>query len=207
MKKKTKEIIIEAAIDLFNELGVQNVTSRSLAKKIGISHGNLDYHFNTKEALLIAIYEQMREEMTASYEFKEDQFSSFEHFHRLMMHIDKFQSKYRFFNLDVLEISRSNPEVAKILKGTLVNRKEQMQQFFNRFLEEGLIVMNEDISFERLQHTIRIIITFWLPQQELLIGYKTDQTGIMPKYIWELLIPVMTIQGKKEYHRILESLG
>ncbi|WP_262911771.1 TetR/AcrR family transcriptional regulator [Joostella atrarenae] len=94
-----------------------------------------------------------------------------------------------------------------ILKGILVNRKEQMQQFFNRFLEEGLIVMNEDISFERLQHTIRIIITFWLPQQELLIGYKTDQTGIMPKYIWELLIPVMTIQGKKEYHRILESLG
>lgn len=54
---KTRERIVEAARDLFNEQGYGAVTTATLAAHLGIAEGNLWYHFKTKRALLDAISE------------------------------------------------------------------------------------------------------------------------------------------------------
>lgn len=77
-KIDTKQRIMETAITLFNKDGVQSITSRHIAKEMGISNGNLDYHFRNKEALLLAIYEQMRAEMSDSYRATDTVGESFE---------------------------------------------------------------------------------------------------------------------------------
>ncbi|WP_240510954.1 TetR/AcrR family transcriptional regulator [Algoriphagus antarcticus] len=48
-KLKTKEKILLTAIKLYNPSGVQIITSRHIAAEMGISHGNLDCHYKTKE--------------------------------------------------------------------------------------------------------------------------------------------------------------
>ena len=40
---KTRDKIIEQAIELFNDKGAANVTSRHIAEAMDISHGNLCY--------------------------------------------------------------------------------------------------------------------------------------------------------------------
>lgn len=55
---KTRERILIAARDLFNARRFGNVTTADLAAKIGISEGNLWYHFKNKRALLEALSEQ-----------------------------------------------------------------------------------------------------------------------------------------------------
>ena len=67
---KTKQKIINQAITAYNAFGLTNVTSRDLAKDLGISHGNLQYHFKNKETLLLAIYNQMKTEISGIYENK-----------------------------------------------------------------------------------------------------------------------------------------
>ena len=52
----TPERIIEASIFLFNRNGVQNVALHRIAAHIGISPGNLAYHFPGKRQLLLAIF-------------------------------------------------------------------------------------------------------------------------------------------------------
>lgn len=205
MRKKltTKEKIIQTAVSMYNESGTQNVTSRQIASEIGISHGNLDYHYNKREDLMRAIYEKMRTEMSEFYFLNEKNKSAFEQFHKLVLHLDEFQLKYRFFNLDVLEISRSYPRVSELLRETLELRKNQMTGFFDEFIKEGLIVKNPENEYDRLKHIIRIIITFWLPQQEVLTSYKSPQLGVMPRYIWELIFPYMTPKGRSEYEKVL----
>ena len=42
----TKQKIVHASIKLFNENGVANVRLQQIADEIGISVGNLAYHFN-----------------------------------------------------------------------------------------------------------------------------------------------------------------
>ena len=63
----TKQKIVSQAITLYNAKGVTNVTSRHIAKTLHMSHGNLEYHFPNKEILLMAIYGQMRKEISNIY--------------------------------------------------------------------------------------------------------------------------------------------
>ena len=45
---KTKEKIINTAVELFNNHGTKSITTNHIAKKIEISPGNLYYHFKNK---------------------------------------------------------------------------------------------------------------------------------------------------------------
>ena len=52
----TKERIIEAALILFNDKGERNVTTNHIAAALGISPGNLYYHFRNKSEIVYEIY-------------------------------------------------------------------------------------------------------------------------------------------------------
>jgi len=58
---KTRERIIAFAVDYFNENGFQKSSLKSLAAALGISDGNLRYHFRTKGDLAMAIYLELHE--------------------------------------------------------------------------------------------------------------------------------------------------
>ena len=55
---KTRDRILEAALELFNENGVSEVTTHHVAIKCGISPGNLYYHYRNKEAIIRALFDQ-----------------------------------------------------------------------------------------------------------------------------------------------------
>lgn len=198
---KTKDRIVETAIQLYNEKGFSNVTSRHIAAEIKISHGNLEYHFPNKESLLFAIYEQMREEISSFYTSQDAEATNpVEHLHKLLVRLEEFQWKYKFFNLDVLEISRNYEQVNLLLKNTLQIRKTQMSGLFQRFV--SLQYMKSEPTtgyYYRVQHTIRILITFWNSQEVVLSNFDFNQRGEMVRHIWDLLLPHFTEKGIREY--------
>jgi len=148
----------------------------------------------------------MTTEMSMVYPDNEPGKLTFKHFHLLLMHLEQFQLKYRFFHLDLLEITRKYPAVNLLLAENMQLRKRQMRQFFENFIEQKLFLEDlEEGYYLRLQHTIRIMITFWLPQNEILTSFNFDQKGEMAKHIWELLIPNMTKKGTNEYQKIMEE--
>ena len=178
---KTKDRIVETAIQLYNEKGFSNITSRHIAAEIKISHGNLEYHFPNKESLLFAIYEQMREEVSSFYTSQDGEASNpVEHLHKLLVRLEEFQWKYKFFNLDVLEISRNYEKVNLLLKDTLQIRKTQMSGLFQRFVGQQYM-KPEPVTgyYYRVQHTIRILITFWNSQEVVLSNFDFNQRGEM----------------------------
>ena len=204
---KTKNKIIEAAIRLYNEKGLSNVTSRHIAADINISHGNLEYHFPNKEAMLLAIYRQMRQEVSRFYEDHEHHLDNpIEYLHKLLIKLEEFQGKYMFFNLDVLEISRKYTKVNQLLEDTLQIRKVQIGKLFQKFVE--LNYMEPEPApgyYARLQHTIRILITFWKSQEAVLTNFDFSRKGEMVKHVWELLIPNFTGKGKAQYQSVIEN--
>lgn len=207
MNMKTKNKIIEAAIRLYNEKGLSNVTSRHIAADINISHGNLEYHFPNKEALLLAIYQQMRQEVSGFYQDRTNDISNpVEYLHHILVRLEEFQSKHMFFSLDVLEISRKYVKVNLLLKDTFQIRKIQMREIFQKFVE--LNYMEPEPApgyYARLQHTIRILITFWKSQEAVLTNFDFSSKGEMVKHVWELLIPHFTEKGKARYRSVIEN--
>jgi AcrR family transcriptional regulator len=58
--RRTAERIQAAALDLFNRLGEPNVSTGMVAADLGISPGNLHYHFPTKETLVTSLFDAHR---------------------------------------------------------------------------------------------------------------------------------------------------
>jgi AcrR family transcriptional regulator len=57
-KPTTRGLILEACRRLFNERGPAEVTTSEIAAAVGISEGNLHYHFRRKEMIVLALFDQ-----------------------------------------------------------------------------------------------------------------------------------------------------
>ena len=70
--KKTRRIdigsirrqqIVEAAVAVIAERGLQHLSLSEIEKKVGMSRGQLTYYFKTKEAILLAVFDHLLELM------------------------------------------------------------------------------------------------------------------------------------------------
>jgi AcrR family transcriptional regulator len=78
--KKTKEKIIQAAIQLFQERGYEGTTSNEIASAAGVSVGSFYAYFADKRQLLLTVFDRLADELfknvfeglTPSHLFDED---------------------------------------------------------------------------------------------------------------------------------------
>ena len=61
--RETRRKIIEAARDLFSEIGFEETTTHLIAERAGMSVGGLYAHFRNKEELFLFILEQRSSEI------------------------------------------------------------------------------------------------------------------------------------------------
>ncbi len=196
---KTKERIIQKAIELFNEKGITNVTIRHIAAEIEISHGNLAYHFKTKELILGEIYTQMDSEMATAV-FPGGDFT-LSYFQELLLRISEFQRKYKFFYMDMLEITRKYPTVIKRYRETLKIRNKQFQQLITYFIEHDFLKPETESGYYiSLFHSIWTVFTFRLNEEKILgLNHPYIKSGNVIQKVWEILLPHLTDKGLKEY--------
>ena len=184
--------------------GISRAKFRSLHKT---AQDRKEYHFPNKEAILFAVYKQMSEEMSLYYpEHKEDILNPVEHLHILLVRLEEFQTEYRFFCLDLMDICRKYEKVNAMLVDNMQIRKGQMVGFFQRFVELGYMNSEPVIGYyERLQHTIRILLTFWKSQEVVVANFDFNIKGEMGRHVWDLLLPHFTEKGIAEYENVLKK--
>jgi len=64
--ERTKQRIVEAALELFREHGYEATTMRMVAEAAGVSLGNAYYYFKSKDLLLQAFYREVHEAHVAA---------------------------------------------------------------------------------------------------------------------------------------------
>ncbi|MBY4013234.1 TetR/AcrR family transcriptional regulator [Rhodococcus fascians] len=60
--QSTRDRLLDAAIDIAGETGVQAVTYRAVAARVGMAHGLVRHHFGTREQLLIEAFRRAAEQ-------------------------------------------------------------------------------------------------------------------------------------------------
>jgi AcrR family transcriptional regulator len=68
MSKVTRQEIIDAAISLFSQNGYHAASMQDVARALGIQKPSLYHHFDSKEAILLAILENGMERLTGQLE-------------------------------------------------------------------------------------------------------------------------------------------
>lgn len=66
--QETRLRILTAALDLFRRRGFDSTTMREIAAEAGVALGSAYYYFASKEALVMAFYEQASDEMSVRIE-------------------------------------------------------------------------------------------------------------------------------------------
>ncbi len=202
-----KAFIIQAATRYFNEHGYMTVSLFQLAQHLGMSRGNLTYHFKDKDRLLDAINEEMWDKIKSERN-KSRQLPSFQNLHNEIQLYYKFQKQYRFIFLD-----------SHVLNHPLV--KQQFREMTTQSIADNKAAIAFAIqlgnmkpeTYPGMYNNIALITWmltfFWLPQQ-VIRGSKTTEDG--ERLIWSILIPHFTPKGLKSFKKffgqdILDSLG
>lgn len=61
LKNGKRQKLVEAAIDEFNEYGIENASYNRIIERSGLSKGSVYYHFENKDALLAIVMEEIGE--------------------------------------------------------------------------------------------------------------------------------------------------
>lgn len=66
-KSSTRDRILQASLQLFNEQGERNVTTNHIASHLNISPGNLYYHFRNKSVIVAELFNEFERQMEAFF--------------------------------------------------------------------------------------------------------------------------------------------
>ena len=202
----TKQKILNASIRLFNENGMANVRLQQIANEIGISPGNLAYHFRNKEAIIEAINADLYQEaaeILSSYRI----FPNLIDFDNQLTKYFCFIQKYPFYFLDLLEIERHYPEIRSKRQIHISKMISQIRKRFDFNHNRGLIIDEPRPGvFNNISNAIWVLIAFWVPQNLVRGVAATLRVSQFKEMIWNQMYPYFTEQGIAEFEQLIVPL-
>ena len=141
-----KEDILEVARELFNENGTQSSTTNHIAKAMGISSGNLHYHYKNREEIVRLLYMQMRQETML---FVDDLPKCIATLHKHEKIVTQVQWKYRFFFKEMLSLLARDSQLEELyIRDNIAHRQRIRQVMKNLIKNDELIIdCEEDMDF------------------------------------------------------------
>ncbi|MBY6187924.1 TetR/AcrR family transcriptional regulator [Marinobacter hydrocarbonoclasticus] len=157
---KTKDRIIEASCELFNEHGERAVTTNHIAAHLGISPGNLYYHFRNKEQIIRALFAQYEAYLEEAYGPSDDQ-TAFGVMQRYLDGMFKGMWRFRFLYASLPEILARDPELHKRYLQAHHRVLETATSSLRMLKAQGMMVIDE-AYLEEFAQSIKMVVTFWI---------------------------------------------
>ncbi len=201
----TKEKIISSSIRLFNEHGLVNVRLQQIADDVGISVGNVAYHFYSKEAIIEKIVTQLSEILKPIFD-EHKEFPGLLDFDTQLARYYHSLLQYSFFFTDLIELQRNYPKQF-IDRQTVTN--EIIQQIYNWLSQnEKNGILKKELRprhYQIIAQTIWMIITFYLirPIDDT---DSDDKERMFKEMVWSQVLPHFTENGRMEFDVLIESL-
>lgn len=164
----TRERIIDTAIELFNQEGTADVSTNHIARALGISPGNLYYHFRNKEEIIRAIYARLRPIWEKAVSIPTDRPPTLVDLERIINDHFRILWDYRFYYREMPALLRRDGELNAAYQEVRQAGLANVEGLLRIFAHEGvLIVADPDDTLPELARIIWILADFWLPFEEL----------------------------------------
>ena len=150
MVNNTKEKILEAALSLFNKDGAFSVSTRHIAESMGISPGNLYYHFRNREEIIRVLMQRMTAEFDSLF-IRENITENFTSgLHNLLGKTGGIMCRYRFFYMEPVAILERDPVLKKMYIAIKSRRMQDFRKVFNFLSSIGAITHISDYELKAL---------------------------------------------------------
>ncbi|KRJ20383.1 MULTISPECIES: TetR/AcrR family transcriptional regulator [Acinetobacter] len=209
---KTKDRILQISLQLFNERGERSVTTNHIAAELGISPGNLYYHFRNKHEIIKELMYQYQVETLEMLSLPEDRPLTTNDKINYFQVLSGQLWSYRFIHRDVYHLVESNEDFKKIYPRFAGQVMQQGQKIYQAFVDAGLMKMTPS-EIEALIINLWIVLTNWT-NFLYMSGHISDNNHLEEKWVWQALRQMVFLEGpylmgesRATYEQLLDSLG
>ena len=197
----TKIKILKTSLDLFNQYGVQNISQRKITENLGISPGNLTYHFKKKQDIEEALYFQLVENISRELASINEPEINLKHMFNLTNTILTSFFEYRFIMLDFVHLMRTNKKIAQFHQGLSKQRTAQITGLIQQLVDQDILRPEElENEYENLYIRFQILSDFWISAAEINEeGIKSTHFMKYKTIIIQSIYPYLTKKGQLEY--------
>lgn len=201
---KTKERILLTSIDLFNRSGVVAITTNHIAKAMEISPGNLYFHYDNKEEIIIELFKRMCKETYHLWRFRKGSGKN-----PLQFIDENFELywKYRFFHREMYSLRRKDAALARMWRVHLQKMMKLMDILYRRWVsEEKMIEIKDKNEMEYISESLLAMSTTFLQffeSAEKTPGKRSIERG--KRHVARLLSPYTAGESKDEFEKFLKA--
>lgn len=163
MNTATKSRILDTALMLFNERGTGPVSTNHIAEALGMSPGNLYYHFRNKAEIVRALFGKISGEWAVNYAVAPGTMPSIAMMEAMVAGNFDIQGRYRFFFRDLTLLLNADPDLATTYR---INRSAGIAntKFLITLFEQAGVVtpIGDDAAIDDLAQLLWLVGDFWL---------------------------------------------
>jgi len=158
--RRTAERILEVTLELFNRFGEPNVSTTLISAELGISPGNLYYHYPAKDELINSLFERYDRslgELLGAADGVRNVEDAWFFLHSLFEII----WEYRFLYRDLNDLLSKNRLLETRFQGVLKNKTRAIRALLSGMSRSGAL----DIDTREVEPTANcmvVVLTYWL---------------------------------------------
>ena len=210
--RRTAERILDTTLDLFNRLGEPNVSTTLISAEMGISPGNLYYHYPAKEELITKLfdrYDQALGELLRAADDVADVEDAWLFFHMLFELI----WSYRFLYRDINELLSNNRRLESQFPFILQRKARAVQAVLDGIGRRGdgspasLSMAGQDAA--PVATAMVVVLTYWLSYEYV----KNPRKALEPEsagaallrgafHVLTLLAPYLDDDGREHLNAL-----
>jgi AcrR family transcriptional regulator len=158
--RRTAERILEVTLELFNRFGEPNVSTTLISAELGISPGNLYYHYPAKDELINSLFERYERslgELLSASEGVRNVEDAWFFLHSLFEII----WEYRFLYRDLNDLLSKNRLLETRFQTVLKNKSRAIRHLLDGMSRHGAVIIDARES-EPTATSMVVVLTYWL---------------------------------------------
>ncbi len=160
-KRRTRERILETALALFNEFGEPNVTTQLISDEMGISPGNLYYHFHNKDEIIESLFADFERGIEDTLSAPVRRAPNVEDIWLFLHLVFEGIWKFRFIYRDINELVSRNRMVETHFKRIAAHKAQTAAAICKGLVATGDMQATR-AEIEALAVNMTVVATYWL---------------------------------------------
>jgi hypothetical protein len=200
---KTNEKIRNQALILFNDKGVDQVSSLEISQALKISYGNVTYHYKKKDDIVLALYSQMQQELNTAINRLVQCIFEETFYLKLVNEIFEIIWDYRFIYLNINSLMNQFEFIAESEKSYSATRIKILNRAKKYLIQEGYLKPEANNNYESLIQNLNMILYGWITDAKLF--YEGDEAKKIEVYVslfYNVALTHITEKGRKRYQQI-----
>lgn len=202
-RRATRDRILDASRQLFNNKGYAATTLSEIAAAVGIAQGNLSYHFPTKRDLVIALEAHARESVRANRDTDRRGDVTDDYVEALLFSMNHIWDN-RFLLRDRAQFT-DDPNALR-LDPDMAADQEELHELLRRMKKEGLFRRDLRADLRVLARSLWIVSRYWmdhLRESEGLeqVAWADQERGV--QHHFAVLLPYLTASARRDFESSL----